>query len=261
MINQNLHKQAVALDRVKHRTLKLDTTTRDLSSVRDLNAVFVAVGEFGEACKDHPVVFVNAGKDEAGKDQVAPIAVFGLQAGQNLCVEGEAWRVRYVPAILRVYPFAMARAAVDQLVLCIDESWRGFGQEKGDALFDEQGEPSAFTRQVQQQLEVYEQDVERTRQVCNMLAEKGLLRDMRFDATLPDGRKLAVDGFLTVDEEKLRALPDADVLAFHKSGLLGLINVHLVSLGNMRRLVEWHLARYGATPPMPVAAPAAAATA
>lgn len=259
MINQNLHKQAVALDRVKHRTLKLDTTTRDLTTMRDLNAVFVAAGEFAEACKDHPLVFVHAGKDEAGKEQVAPVAVFGLQAGQNLCVEGEGWRVRYVPAVLRTYPFAMARAGADQLVLCIDESWKGFGQDKGDALFDEQGEPSAFTRQVQQQLEVFEQDVERTRQVCGLLWDKGLLREMRFDATLPDGRKLAVDGFLTVDEEKLRALPDAEVLAMHKNGVLGLINVHLVSLGNMRRLVEWHLARYGATPPNPVPAPAAMA--
>lgn len=245
MINQTLHKQAVALDRIQHRALKLDVAAKDLSTVKALNAFFVAGGEFGDACKEYPVVFVQAGQDEAGKPQVAPIAVFGLRAGENLCIEGDEWRVRYVPASLRLYPFAMARVEGDQLVVCIDQSWKGFNTADGQALFDEQGEPTEFTRQVQQQLEAFEADVERTRLACSLLLEKGLLRDMRFDATLPDGQQLAVDGFLTVDDEKLRALPDADLLALARNGLLGLVHAHQLSLGNMTRLVEWHVARFG----------------
>ena len=56
MINENLHKKAVALDRVKHRDLKLDTGTRDLSDVSKLNAFFVAGTEFTDACKDYPEI-------------------------------------------------------------------------------------------------------------------------------------------------------------------------------------------------------------
>ena len=242
MINENLHKKVVALDRVKHRDLKLDLATRDLSTIKTLNAFFVAGTEFGDACKDYPVVWVNAGKDESGKDQVAPIAVFGLSGGQNLCVEGDSWRVRYVPAVLRLYPFALARVGPTEMVVCFDESWGGFGSQ-GEALFNDQGEPSAFTLNVQKQLENFEVEVERTRQAGALLMEKGLLRDMRFDATLPDGSKLAVDGFLTIDEEKLGALSDADVLEFHRNGLMGLIHAHQISLANMAKLVEWHIER------------------
>jgi hypothetical protein len=84
MINENLHKKPVALDRVKHRDLKLDLGARDINTVSSLNAFFVAGTEFTDACKDYPVVWVNAGTDPAGKQQVAPIAVFGLLA-RALC--------------------------------------------------------------------------------------------------------------------------------------------------------------------------------
>ena len=126
----------------------------------------------------------------------------------------------------------------------MDEGWIGFGNA-GQALFDANGDPSAFTLDVQKQLENFEQEVERTRLAGVMLVDKGLLRDMRFDATLPDGSKLVVDGFLTIDEDKLAALPDADLLLLARNGLLGLIHAHQISLGNMAKLVEWHIARLG----------------
>ena len=248
MINENLHKKAVALDRVKHRTLKLNLAARDLANVSKLNAFFVAGTEFTDACKEYPVVWVAAGKSDDGKQMVAPIAVFGLKGEQNLCIEGDAWRVRYVPAMLRLYPFALARVAATEMVVCMDEGWAGFG-DQGQALFEADGEPSAFTLDVQKQLESFEQEVERTRLAGVMLVDKGLLRDMRFDATLPDGNKLVVDGFLTVDEDKLAALPEADLLLLARNGLLGLIHAHQISLGNMAKLVEWHIARLAEAAP------------
>ncbi|MES2715961.1 MAG: SapC family protein [Pseudomonadota bacterium] len=248
MINENLHKKIVALDRVKHRDLKLDLGARDLSTVNALNAFFVAGTEFSDACKEFPVVWVAAGNDSDGKPQVAPIAVFGLQSGQNLCTDANGWRVRYVPAVLRLFPFALARVGPSEMVVCFDESWGGFGNQ-GQALFDDKGEPSEFTTSVQKQLENFEVEVERTRLAGALLVEKGLLRDMRFDATLPDGSKVSVDGFLTVDEEKLGKLSDADVLALNRNGLMGLIHAHQISLGNMARLVEWHVERLAADKP------------
>ena len=41
---------------------------------------------------------------------------------------------------------------------------------------------------------------------------------------------------------------DKDLLELHRSGLLGLIHAHFVSLGNMRKLLDWHLARQQAVP-------------
>jgi hypothetical protein len=245
MINEKLHKTPVALDRTKHRALKLDRTVHDLSGLTNLNAFFVSVGEFGEACKEYPLVWVNAGKGADGKAQVAPLAVFGLTSNQNLCIEGGQWRVRYVPAMLRFYPFAIARTSPTEMVLCVDESWRGLGHEVGEALFDAEGQPTELTLTVNKQLQDLEVDVERTRLVGDKLTALGLLREMRFDATLPSGNKVQLEGFYTVDEEKLGKLSDAELLDLARGGVLGLIHAHQISLSNMRRLAEWEAQRVG----------------
>ncbi len=245
MINENLHKSPVALDRVKHRELKIDRNKRDFSRLKELNAFFVAAGEFSEACKDYPVVWIAAGTGADGKPQVAPIALFGLQAGINLCIDEDQWRVRYVPAMLRFYPFAIARTSATEMVLCVDESWAGLGPTEGEALFKADGEPTELTLSINQQLQDLEVDVERTRLVGQKLQALGLLREMRFDATLPGGNSLQVDGFLTVDEEKLSKLSDAELLDLTRSGVMGIIHAHQISLSNMTRLAEWQAARAG----------------
>lgn len=260
MINDNLHKKPVALDRVKHRATRLDTGLRDMKLVNSLNAFFVAGTEFVDACRDYPVVWVHAGKDDAGKAQVAPIAVFGLSAGDNLCVDGDSWRVRYVPAMIRLYPFALARVAANEMLVVIDEAWAGLGDE-GEALFQPDGTATEFTANIQKQLEQFETEVERTKLAGSLLLEKGLLHDMRFDATMPGGHKVSVDGFLTVDEAKLAALSDADMLALARNGVLGLIHAHQISLGNMARLADWHVERVAQAAPATATAAAPAVTA
>jgi hypothetical protein len=250
MINENLHRKPAALDRIRHRRTRLDTNARELSALRTMSAFFVASVEFGDACKDFPLVWIRAGKDDKGKDQVAPVAVFGLGPGENLCIEDDAWRVRYVPVALRLYPFAMARVSPGEMVVCVDESWAGLSDGgAGEALFDADGKATAFTQTIHRQLEQFEGDVERTRQAGAMLLEHDLLRDMRFDATMPDGSKVSADGFLTVDDAKLNALTDAQIVTLTRNGLMAMIHAHQISLGNMARLAEWHSQRQAAQAP------------
>ena len=87
MINQNLHVQPVALDSVPHRELKLGVPVTDWSVAKKLNALFVAAAEFGDVCREYPIVFVRAGKDTDGTDSIAPIAVMGLSQEQNLFLQ------------------------------------------------------------------------------------------------------------------------------------------------------------------------------
>ena len=74
MIIGNLHKPMVALDRKPHRNLKIHQPQMDWSMAAGLNAVFVAGAEFGDVCREYPLLLVRAGTDPLGKPQVAPIA-------------------------------------------------------------------------------------------------------------------------------------------------------------------------------------------
>jgi len=249
LINQNLHRQPTALDSVTHRKLKLQTPVTDWRVADQLNAMFVAAAEFGDVCREFPIVFVKAGKEPDGTDAIAPIAVFGLVQNQNLYVTGERWRAQYIPAVLRAYPFCIARIDDDRFAICVDTAWKGASETEGQPLFTEAGEQGELLKEMTPYLETLEAEIQRTRLVGKKLLELDVLRDMRFDATLPDGRQHTVDGFLTVDEKKMTELPDNVVGELHRTGVLGLVHLHWVSMGNMRRLVDWHVERSAAEKP------------
>ena len=248
MINQNLHRQPVALDIAQHRQLKLQLPVSDWTVAKDLNAIFVAAAEFGDICREFPIVFVKAGKEADGTDAIAPIAVLGLTQNENLYVSGERWRAQYLPVILRLYPFCIARIDEQRFAICVDMAYKGAGAEGGQPLFTDDGQSGELLKSMKDQLEVLEGEIQRTRMVGKRLLELDVLREMRFDATLPDGRQHTVDGFLTVDDAKMTALPDDVVGELHRTGVLGLVHLHWVSLGNMRRLVDWHVERAAAAP-------------
>ena len=259
MINENLHRQPIALDSVQHRDLTLQLPVTDWRVADKLNAIFVAAAEFADTCREFPIVFIRAGKEPDGSDAIAPIAVFGLANSENLYLDGERWRAQYMPAVLRAYPFCIARLDDQRFAICFDAAYAGNSTDNGQLLFDADGKPADTLKAMTTHLEALEAEVQRTRLVGKRLLELDLLREMRFDATLPDGRRHTVDGFLTVDDEKMTKLPDAVVGELHRSGMLGLVHLHWVSLGNMRRLVDWHVESEAKKPsPTAAAAPAAA---
>jgi hypothetical protein len=260
LINQNLHRQPVALDSVQHRAMKLAAPITDWQLADKLNALFVAAAEFVDVCREFPIVFVRAGKEEDGSDAIAPIAVLGLLQNENLYVSSGRWRAQYMPALLRMYPFCIARIDADKFAVCMDMGYAGTNAADGQRLFSDDGQPTELLKGAQQQLELLEGEIQRTRLVGKRLNELGLLQDMRFDVTLPDGRQHTVDGFLTIDEKKATDLPENVVAELHRTGLLGLMHMHWVSMGNMRRLVDWHVER-GAAAAAPAPAPAAGANA
>ncbi|MDN3920791.1 SapC family protein [Roseateles violae] len=243
-----LYGNLIPLDRVVHKNLRLKTDLAIVPRVADQNSLFLTAVEFAEACKEYPIVFVRVGEvpTDGSKQAVAPLAVMGLKAGSNLFVEGDKWTGNYVPAYVRRYPFMMARLEQgDQIAVCYDEQWPGFSETEGVSLFAADGQPTEFLVNAKTFLENFEQEAERTRLICAQLVELELLQDMRFDATLPNGEKLEVEGFMALDEKKLAELADDKVVQLFRNGLLALLEMHRVSLGNMSRLASKHGAAAG----------------
>ena len=240
MIIPTLHRQPVPLDAVQHRQTRVRLPVADWTHMAGLNGLFLTAAECLHAANDYPIVFVKTGADEQGESDFAPIAVLGMTNNENLFVEGTKWRATHLPSLLATYPFCVARAPGDRRAVCVDSAYAGLSTEgEGQRLFNDNGEPTEFARTVQTELERMEGLINGTRAIARRLATLGLLQEKRFDATMPGGAKLAVDGFFTVDEAAVKALPDATVLEMHRDGLLSFINAHWVSLGQMRKLLQW----------------------
>lgn len=239
MINSALYREPVLLEAARHRQLKIGTLA-DFSITKGMHGVFVAATEIPQAVLEYPVVFVNTGeRDAGGRANVSPIALLGLAQGENLFVDGARWDARYIPAFIRRYPFLTAnlRGAPSPGVM-IDRAWSGFSEQEGEPLFEAGDQPAAALQRAIEFLERFETEAQRTRLFCTRLVELELLKEMKADATLPDGVTLSVDGFFVVDDEKLRTLPDAAVLEMHRNGMLMLLNLHVASMSHLRTLVE-----------------------
>ncbi|MFP4350507.1 MAG: SapC family protein [Thermodesulfobacteriota bacterium] len=193
------------------------------------------VSEFKRAAEDLPIVFLKDGENYGA------YALLGLKPGQNLFVnpEGE-WTGRYIPAIIRRYPFALGKGqGQDQFLFCIDEESPFISDTEGEPLVGPDGKPSEVVEKAKTFLtEIYRYS-ETTARFCKEIAEKGLLKPMNMQMKHAEsGQVQSVTGAFAVDEKQLNELPDEEFLAFRKNGALPLIYAHLFSLSHIQKLIR-----------------------
>lgn len=226
-----IYQKPVILNRDTHRQLRLRATDGGYAFAARMHAVPLAASEFVDACREFPVVFA-----EDGAAAGLPLALLGLRREENLWLEGgRDWAGDYVPAYLRRYPFGLM-AEGDEFSVVVDEAFEGFGASEGEALFDAEGQEGPVLRQALEFLERFQGEVERGQAFVARLRALGLLVPQVLRATPVAGEPLVLEGFSVVDEAKLRALDDAELLALARGGELGLIYAHLLSLGNIAKL-------------------------
>lgn len=200
------------------------------------HAIPVTTDEFALAQRFYPIIF------SVGDDPV-PLALMGLNEGVNTFLDGNG-RLRdpnasiYIPAYIRRYPFMLARLRQDSddLSLCFDPTSGAVGEfEDGEALFNEDGQPSAATQAVLEFCEQFEAAGQRTSLFMQELKKSGLLMDGEV-AIQPEGsdQPFIYRGFQMVDEEKLRDLRGDQLRQMNQSGSLALIFAHLFSLAMIR---------------------------
>jgi hypothetical protein len=234
MANLLFYKTPVALNKVAHKDTRIKPLNNDFGFARDTNSVIVAGVEFSEAAKDYPIVFAQAGEG------IVPVALLGLRNAENLFVKPDgSWDARYIPAFVRRYPFVLAETGQgqEQRVVCIDEGFAGFNQADGELLFENE-EPTPMLKQAIDFLEEYQKQYLRTEAFLKRLQELDLLVSLNAKVDLVSGEQFSLTGLMAVDEKKLLGLSDELALQFFKSGELGWVYCHLMSLGNLGGMVN-----------------------
>lgn len=228
------YKKVVALNKEQHHRhfiRKFDS----LDFAAHTQSVMLTGSEYAEACKEYPIFFVKA--PDGG---MMSIALLGFRKSENAYVDAKGkWNARYIPGYVRRYPFIFSEVSAEQQVLCVDEECIGLNVDgEGVPLFDEQGAASPFVGEMIQFLQDYQADLQRTRTFVEHLQQFGLLRENNARITLNNGEEFLINGLWMVDEAKLAELDDATLLQFVRSGELGRIYAHLISLSNLNHFIR-----------------------
>lgn len=227
------YRKIVAIDKDKHRHLRIGAI-KDHKYAKDTNSVPVAVVEFFEAAREYPIVF--GGK--AGPTPV-PAVLLGLGNNENLFIgDSGLWDGRYIPAFVRRYPFVLANTGNDQLLVCLDEDHPAVGDADGQALFTAEGEPTPFLDNAINFMRDYQAEAQRTRDFMQRLVDLDLLTEVSARAELKGGAAYQLGGFSVVNETRFRALEKDVVDELFRKGWLSLIDAHLLSLGNLGKLID-----------------------
>jgi len=205
---------------------------------RDLNSIPISYTEFALVAREYPIVFTAI----AGTQTYSPVAVLGMTAGENLYNNGGAWAGGiYIPAYARRFPFCMAKVTLDKVeqqnrLICVEKLNI---DETGEALFDAKGRPSEKWQEIERLLTQYETDLERSREMCGILADYSLLEPFTMQAKFSKGGDpLAMTGMHRVAEARIEHLNASQLKNLVRKGILSRVYAHLLSLDNFARLLD-----------------------
>jgi hypothetical protein len=225
------------LDSMRHAKLGMMSSDRPYGFAAKQHFVPLHVGEFAIAAINYPIIFAG--------DQRAPVAVMGVNAGENLFIapDGQFRAGAYSPAFTRRYPFGVARDdQMNRMVVCIDRPFELFTEDKPDVMLFEDGKPSAFTNRCIEFCTQFDNDARVTASFVQLLIDMDLFetRQTHFTPRLANGEAgepVLIAEYFAVSEDKIKALPADKLAELRDNGALGQIYAHLISLNGWDRLI------------------------
>lgn len=229
-----MFKKIVPLQNERHARLKLKQIN-SFSFAAEIHVASIMANEFYRAASTYPIVFI----EDQNKDEFRPVALLGLQPQENLFINAEGqWEATYVPAIIRRYPFALARTEEEgRFTVCIDEESDFFSEKEGQPLFEKKGKPGQLLENVKQYLSHLQQMESITQQFCQRLKEKNMFAPLNMRVRRADSVQ-NITGAYAVNDQRMASLSDETFLAWRKENMIPLIYSHLVSLTQIERLVQ-----------------------
>jgi len=234
-------KNLMVLNNVDHKDLKISTTRS-----QELGDGYMCVptfpGEFRAVQAHYPIVFHKNDSNQ----EYTPLALFGLQEDENLFLKDGDWDARFIPACAEARPFFIGQGQNQsgqeddgqQWLIHVDIDSPKLNRESGIDLFMEFGGNSPFLDRIKDVLGAIHEGVSEVKPFTDLLVKYELLEPFSVETTLVNEQKYRLDGFHTINEQRLANLAVEDLSALHQSGYLFDIYMQLSSLSNLSELFE-----------------------
>jgi len=230
----------VLLNNVDHRNLHIIT---DRAEKYGDNVMFTTTfpQEFRRIQAYYPIFFYK----DAQTGKIYSAALFGFKDKENLFLTEKGWDASYVPLTIERQPFLIGvqryqneGVAKQQRVIHVDLDNPRVNETEGELLFLAYGGNTPYLEYMASVLEAIHHGYESNEKFIARLLEFDLLESFVLDIQLKDGSTHQMQGFYTINEEKLNALT-GDVLAeLNSEYYLQPIYMILASHSNIAKLVE-----------------------
>lgn len=226
------------LNNIAHKDLRI-VTRRGADFGDAVGGCAVYPTEFNELQKYYPIL-LQAMEDGSW----LTIVLFGFESNENLFLSGDQWRVPYIPAIIEREPFVIGmqqRSSGDiEPVVHVDlDSVRiAKDEQQGEAVFLPYGGNSPFLERMTSVLSVVHEGVAEAERMLAEFARLDLIENITLEVEFSNGALYKNNRYATVSKEKLLALPDAEVAALHRSGLLRYAYLMIGSVSNIQQIVD-----------------------
>ena len=224
------------LNNIDHAAVKIRQTT----SARD-HTMFAPVflSEMRALQSNFPLLLFK----DASANSLQPVALFGFEQGENLFIEQNQWTSQYIPMIVQRGPLMIGHegesgADVEPTrVVAIDMDHPSVNHDEGEPLFLEFGGNSDYLERLATMLEAIHVGYEAIPHFIDALNRHGLISPVSFQITLNTGAEHTLEGFHTVDDEKLQTLSAEAVGDLQRQNFLFPAFMMVASLSQMKRLI------------------------
>ena len=226
----------VPLAKDQHAKLRV-IQSGDYTRFKQQNLIPIVVRDFFTLSAEFPLVFVT----NKSTEDFMPVAIMGLQEGQNLYCQEEPFPSQVIPLGFGNAPFAITATddSREQFAVLVDEESSLLSETEGERVFTDDGNKTEYMESRIEGLVQAAQQNHQTQEITKYLTEKGLLTTQQIQLQhSPDGRRYNIDGIHVVDEKKFNELSNEDFLDMRSRGLVALVYAHLNSLQQLRRVSE-----------------------
>lgn len=231
--------QPVLLSSTQHKDLRV--TSKPIGNALRLRNSSVIMQEFQQLVVNYPILFTK--NPDTGV--FVSVAVFGFDEGENLFIENDEWEALYIPLNVTRHPFMVgvqnkpgAAADESEQVVFINEADPRVQKQEGEALFNERGFPTPYLEKMTSVLKVLQDGFADTNSFINKLLALNLIAPTTLKIEFINNEQRHIQGFYSIDENKLKSLPGESIAELHSLGYLQPIYTMLASFGHLYTLID-----------------------
>jgi hypothetical protein len=200
-----------------------------------VNQAIVFPTEFEALQREYVLIFR---RDEGGNWRAT--VLLGLDADENLYLEGDRWDADQLPALMEIGPFSIGLprpGEAGEPMIHIDTDHPRVSAGEGAPLFLDQGGNAPYLDRIAGVLQAVFVGDQLSAPMFAAFEATGLLEAVTFDIELTSGRRYKLPDCWVIDAGRFAALGAEALAALHAQDFLRCAVWQLSSLGNLPRLI------------------------